>query len=170
MVSLMFCFTWGILVLSHVLGRTCDISELILRGYCVCQNVRHWSEVVSAIFYLIWTRLRSVKVSESYFQLSHSKRSRSHSHSWTTPQASCSLLHTFIQGSASQLSQDLTPFQGPGEVSGAFRPTCEGEAHGLTQEGVCAGEMHVCWCLLDALQEPWTFKSLQEPTLQMHIH
>ena len=165
MVSLIFCFTWRILVLFHVVGRTCDISELILRGYCVCQNVRHWSEVVSAIFYLIWTQLLWVWRCQSFsFNFLILKEVIAiHSHSWTTPRASCSLLHTFIQGSDSQLSQDLKPLQGPGEVSGAFRPTCEGETRGLTQEGVCADEMCVCWCLLDAHQEPCTFKSLQSP-------
>lgn len=148
MVPSVFCFTWGILVLSHVIGRTCDISQLILRRYCVCQNVRHWSEVVSAIFYLIRTQLFSFNFLALKEVVAIPIPEQPHEHP----------AHCSIPSSRALLLNFLKTwhlFRVLGKCPGlSFQPVREGEAHGLAGEGVCTDDMCVCWCLLDAHQEP----------------
>lgn len=116
MVSLMFSSTWRITVLSHVVDRTCDIPELILRGYCV-SNFRHWSEVVSTICFWFGNSdeldlFKREGVKSFRFKFLALKRSLSCSHSWMTPWAFCSLLHPFIRGSALSASSWLETSSG----------------------------------------------------------
>lgn len=164
MVPSVFCFTWGILVLSHVIGRTCDISQLILRRYCVCQNVRHWSEVVSAIFYLIRTQLFSFNFLALKEVVAIPIPEQPHEHP----------AHCSIPSSRALLLNFLKTwhlFRVLGKCPGALLPTCEG---GRSTWAGARGSVywrHVCLLVsIRCTSRTCTFRSLQEPTFQTHVH
>ena len=149
----MFYSTWRITVLSHVVDRTCDIPELILRGYCVL-NFRHWSEVVSTICFWFGNSdgldlFKCEGVKSFRFNFLALKKSLSHSHSWMTPWAFCSLLHTFTRGCAFSASSWLETSSGSWECVGwAASTPCVRSTWINTRGTVLLGRctfLGVCW-------------------------